>query len=44
MEEITRMQENLLLRRTVGWTAEEFGGKQVSHVRLLTTQKMVVIN
>lgn len=26
MEEITRMQENLLLiRRTVGWTAEEFG-------------------
>lgn len=28
MEEITRMQENLLLiRRTVGWTAEEFGEK-----------------
>ena len=26
MDEITRMQENLLLiRRTVGWTAEEFG-------------------
>lgn len=26
MEEIIRMQENLLLiRRTVGWTAEEFG-------------------
>ena len=26
MEEIARMQENLLLiRRTVGWTAEEFG-------------------
>jgi len=28
MEEIIRMQENLLLlRRTVGWTAEEFGEK-----------------
>ena len=28
MEEIVRMQENLLLiRRTVGWTAEEFGEK-----------------
>ena len=28
MEEIKRMQENLLLlRRTVGWTAEEFGEK-----------------
>ena len=28
MEEITRMQENLLLiRRTVGWTAEEFGDR-----------------
>lgn len=28
MEEILRMQENLLLiRRTVGWTAEEFGEK-----------------
>ena len=28
MEEITRMQEHLLLiRRTVGWTAEEFGEK-----------------
>jgi len=28
MEEITRMQQNLLLiRRTVGWTAEEFGEK-----------------
>lgn len=28
MEEITRMQDNLLLiRRTVGWTAEEFGEK-----------------
>ena len=28
MEEISRMQENLLLiRRTVGWTAEEFGEK-----------------
>ena len=28
MEEIIRMQENLLLiRRTVGWTAEEFGDK-----------------
>ena len=26
MEEIQRMQDNLLLiRRTVGWTAEEFG-------------------
>ena len=26
MEEILRMQENLLLiRRTVGWTAEAFG-------------------
>ena len=28
MEEIIRMQNNLLLiRRTVGWTAEEFGEK-----------------
>ena len=28
MEEIVRMQDNLLLiRRTVGWTAEEFGEK-----------------
>jgi len=28
VEEITRMQKNLLLiRRTVGWTAEEFGEK-----------------
>ena len=28
MEEIIRMQDNLLLiRRTVGWTAEEFGEK-----------------
>lgn len=28
MEEIVRMQENLLLiRRTVGWTAEEFGDR-----------------
>lgn len=28
MDEITRMQENLLLiRRTVGWTAEEFGDR-----------------
>ena len=28
MEEIIRMQKNLLLiRRTVGWTAEEFGEK-----------------
>ena len=28
MEEIIRMQENLLLiRRTVGWTAEEFGDR-----------------
>lgn len=28
MEEIIRMQQNLLLiRRTVGWTAEEFGDK-----------------
>lgn len=28
MEEITRLQDNLLLiRRTVGWTAEEFGEK-----------------
>ena len=28
MEEITRMQEHLLLiRRTVGWTAEEFGDR-----------------
>ena len=28
MKEITRMQENLLLiRRTVGWTAEEFGDR-----------------
>lgn len=28
MEEITRFQENMLLiRRTVGWTAEEFGNR-----------------
>ena len=28
MEEITRLQDNLLLiRRTVGWTAKEFGEK-----------------
>lgn len=40
MEEIIRMQENLLLiRRTVGWTAESLVKKSASPDRLSTTSK-----
>lgn len=45
MDEIIRMQEYLLLiRRTVGWTAEEFGEKSASPDRLLITSKVVAIS